>query len=130
VTLASAPVVVRRGARVARSAALAAMSLLAACVTLATLLSGEWPASVPVAAVLVLPLALPLRGILQWRRRAFAWATLCVTPYFVYGATEAVANPAVRVLAGAILFGSLALFVALVACLRLTRPGAPGGQPS
>jgi len=130
VTLACAPVAVGRGARVARFAALAAMSLLAACVTLAALLSGEGPASVLVAVALVLPLALPLRGILQWRRRAFAWATLCVTPYLIYGTTEVVANPPVRVLAGAILVDSLALFVALVACLRLTRPGAPGSQPS
>jgi len=38
--------------------------------------------------------------------------------------TEAVANPAVRFMAGLILFASLALFAALVACLRLTRPTA------
>jgi uncharacterized membrane protein len=131
VTVALVPVAVQGRARMARFAALAAMSLLAACVTLAALRGGEWPASVLVALVLLLPLALPLRGILQWRRRTFAWATLCATPYFIYGTMEAVANPPVRVMAGAILFGSLALFVALVACLRLTRPGAPGGsQPS
>jgi uncharacterized membrane protein len=115
---------------VARFAALAAMCLLAACVTRMALTSGEWPASLLVAVALLVPLALPLRGILQWRRRTFAWATLCATPYFIYGTMEAVANPPVRAMAGAILFGSLALFVALVACLRLTRPGTPGSQPS
>jgi uncharacterized membrane protein len=48
-----------------------------------------------------------------------------VAPYFVYGVTEVIASPAVRGAAAAILFASLAWFVALVAYLRLSRPG-PG----
>jgi uncharacterized membrane protein len=100
------------------------MTLLAASVAIATLRSGASPASLLLTAALLLPLALPLPGILHGRRRTYAWATLCVTPYFIYGTTEAVANPAGRTAAGAILATSLALFVALVAFLRLTRPQA------
>lgn len=73
------------------------------------------------AAGLVVPLLLPLRGLLRRERRVYGWATLCLTPHFVYGLTELVANPALRGLAAAVLLASLALMVALVAYLRLTR---------
>lgn len=114
----------------ARRAVLANIALLAVCVAIAALRTGAFPHDLILAAALVAPLTLPLSGIVQHRRRTFAWATLCVTPYFVYGMTEVIANPRVRVLAGAILIASLALFVSLVAYLRLTRPPAPAGQPS
>lgn len=104
------------------------MAALAAGVAWSALQSGPPPGNLALAVVLLVPLALPLPGILRCRRRTFAWATLCVTPYFVYGATETVANPSVRTTAGVILFGSLALFVALVAYLRLTRPHARDPQ--
>lgn len=109
---------------------LAATLLLAACVVAAALRSGEWPGNAVLALGLLVPLALPLAGLLRSDRRTHAWATLCVAPYFVYGITELVANPAVRGVAGAILFASLALFVALVTFLRLTRPAtAPQRTP-
>lgn len=98
--------------------------LLGTCVAAAALRSAAWPASLALACVLLVPLLLPLPGLLRGHRRTHAWATLCVAPYFIYGMTEVVANPAVRGMAGAILFASLALFVALVSFLRLTRPGA------
>lgn len=96
--------------------------LLAACVVVAALRSSDWPASLALACALLVPLLLPLPGLLRSQRRTHAWATLCVAPYFIYGMTEVIANPAVRGMAGAILFASLALFVALVSYLRLTRP--------
>ena len=74
--------------------------------------------------MILLPLAAPLPGLLRGRPRTYAWATLCVAPYFIYGVTEVVANPAVRGAAAAILFASLGWFVALVWFLRLSR-GAP-----
>jgi uncharacterized membrane protein len=77
---------------------------------------------------MLLPLLLPLPGILRGTPRTFAWATLCVAPYFVYGLTEVVANPALRVAAGAILFASLAWFASLVYGLRVTRQARPSGQ--
>ena len=103
-----------------------AMALLGACVVAAALPAFAWPESLARLAILLVPLLLPLRGLLGGQPRTFAWATLCVTPYFIYGLTEVIANPAVRTAAGATLFASLAWFVSLVNYLRLTRPQRTG----
>lgn len=76
------------------------------------------------AAALLLTLVLPVPGILKRNRRTFAWATFCVVPHFVYGLTEVVANPPLRLVAAVIVLLATALIVALVAYLRLTRPQA------
>lgn len=112
----------------ARAASLAAAATLAACVAAAGLSAADWPANLAWALGMLLPIAAPLPGLLRGSRRTYAWATLCVAPYLVFGVTEIVANPAVRVLAGAILFASLAWFVALVAYLRLSREPVPEPQ--
>jgi uncharacterized membrane protein len=98
------------------------MLLLGACVVVSALRPGTWPGSLAWTAVLLVPLLLPLPGLLRGDRRTGAWATLCVAPYFVYGLTEVVANPAVRGAAAAVLFASLAWFVSLVYFLRVSRP--------
>ena len=116
------------GARVpvaARRWALATAALLAACVVAAALRPAPLPAGLAWAALLLLPLLLPLRGLVLGRRRTFAWATFCVAPYFVYGLTEVVANPALRPLAGAILFASLAWFAGLLYGLRAAAAHSP-----
>jgi uncharacterized membrane protein len=105
------------------------LGLLAALVLFSVLAllrsaDGDLAALAPLAAFLLVPLALPVPGLLRRRRRTYAWATLCLTPHFVYGLTELVANPALRVHAAALLLLSLALMVALVGYLRLTRPQA------
>lgn len=84
--------------------------------------------SLMIGLMLTLPLWPPLYGMWRANRRTFAWATLCVIPYFVIGTTEAVANPATRSWAGACLALSLALFVSLIAYLRLTRPIVTSAQ--
>lgn len=108
--------------RWARRLTLAAVVLLGACVVAAALPAFSWPTSLARLAILLVPLLLPLPGLLRGQRRTYAWATLCVTPYFIYGLTEVIANPAVRAPAGAILFASLGWFVTLVIYLRATRP--------
>ena len=108
----------------ARLGALAVLALLAVLVAASALQGASWPSAAAVAAVLLVPLALPVPGLVRGDRRTSAWATLCVIPYFIYGLTETIANPAVRYAAGAILFASLALFVLLIAHLRVTRPSA------
>jgi uncharacterized membrane protein len=113
-----------------RQFALAAAAVLATCVAAASLRSSPWPANVVWTTLLLLPVVAPLPGLIRGRRRTYAWATLCVAPYFIYGATEVIANPAVRGAAGAILFASLAWFVALVGYLRLSRGAAPNDQPT
>jgi uncharacterized membrane protein len=113
------------GAGRARSAALTLLALLA----VASLLAAFWGERSVVSRgllvlLLVTPLAIAVPGLFARNRRTFAWATLCVTPHFIYALTEIVANPSIRVLAASILLLSLALVVALVAYLRLTRVGA------
>jgi len=108
--------------RTARRLTLGGMLLLGACVLAAALRAGTWPGNLLWTAVLLVPLLLPLPGLLRGDRRTCAWATLCVAPYFVYGLTEVVANPAVRGAAAAVLFASLAWFVSLVFFLRVSRP--------
>ena len=116
--------------RIARAVALATAAVLAVCVAAASLRSAPWPANLGWTIALLLPLAAPIPGIVRGIRRTYAWATLCVAPYFIYGITEVIANPAVRGAATAILFASFAWFVALVAYLRLSRSDPAAGQDS
>ena len=106
----------------AQRLALATLAVVVITVGGAAMLNAPWPGSVLLAAVLVLPLLLPLKGLLHGDRRTYAWATLCIAPAFLYAITEAIANSLVRAIAAAILLASLAHFVALVAYLRVTRP--------
>jgi uncharacterized membrane protein len=113
----------------ARRGVVAAMAGLAMLVTAAAVWSTPWPASLGAAVAWLIPLLLPLRGVIAGSRRAYAWATLCVTPYVVAGMTETIANPALRPLAAAIVLAGLAWFATLVRYLRVTRrdevPAAP-----
>ena len=112
----------------ARVVTLATAAVLAVCVAAASLRSAPWPANLGWTIALLLPVAAPIPGIVRGIRRTYAWATLCVAPYFIYGITEVIANPAVRGAAAAILFASFAWFVTLVAYLRLSRGGPTAGQ--
>ena len=113
------------GAVRARLISLALVLLLIALSVLAAFFGERGPVSFwLIVALLVVPLAITLPGIVQRNRRTFAWATLCVTPHFVYALTEVVANPAIRLLAAAMIAVALALTLALVAYLRLTRSQA------
>jgi uncharacterized membrane protein len=112
----------------ARRIALATAAVLAACVAAASLRSAPWPSNLGWTIALLIPVAAPLPGLIRGVRRTYAWATLCVAAYFVYGVTEVIANPAVRGAASAILFASLAWFVALVWYLRLSRSAVPTTQ--
>jgi uncharacterized membrane protein len=113
----------------ARAWALATLAMVGVAVAVAATLNASWPGSALLVAVLVLPLLLPLKGLLQGDRRTYAWATLCIAPCFVYAITEAIANSPVRAISATILLASLAHFVALVAYLRVTRPET-GSQPA
>jgi len=72
--------------------------------------------------VLTCPLWAPLRGLMRRERRTYAWATLCVIPYFILGVTEAVANPSRRLWSGLCLAVALLLFATLILYLRTTNP--------
>ena len=111
------------GAAQARLVALALLFALAGTALLAAFFGERSVLSFWLLVLLLVgPLLVALPGLLRGRRRTFAWATLCVTPHFIYALTEIVANPAIRPLA-AVMFGlSLGLVVTLIAYLRLTRP--------
>lgn len=87
-----------------------------------TLSAGLSAGRAVLALVLTLPLWAPLRGLVRRDRRTYAWATLCIIPYFVMGLTESVANPQGRLWSGTCLALALLLFVGLIAYLRATRP--------
>jgi uncharacterized membrane protein len=106
-----------------RATVLLLLAALACGAVLAVWLeSGNALSRILLGTFLLAPLALPVAGLVRRNRRAYAWATLCLTPHFVYGLTEMVANPTVRPVAALMLVLSLALMGALVAYLRLTRP--------
>lgn len=77
-------------------------------------------ASWAIAAVAVIPLLLPLKGVLAGSLRAMTWAGYLVMAYLVVGVMEAWANPAQRysALAQVLLVG---VFVGAV--LAFSRPG-------
>jgi uncharacterized membrane protein len=81
-----------------------------------------------VAVVLTCPLWAPLRGLLRRTRRTYAWATLCVIPYFILGVTEAIANPERRIWSALCLIVALVLFAALILYLRVSAPQETDGQ--
>lgn len=104
-----------------RALTLVLLGALAAWVLLWQAAHAETPAQYAWALASTLPLWLPVRGLLRGVRRTYAWATLCVIPYFILGVTESFAVPALRLWAGVCLLLALALFVALIAYLRITR---------
>jgi uncharacterized membrane protein len=55
-------------------------------------------------------------------RKTYAWATLCVIPYFILGVTEALANPETRLWSGLCLALALLLFATLILYLRVSNP--------
>ncbi len=79
----------------------------------------------PLCVAATLPLVAPLRGLLLGRRYTYAWATLFAVPYFAFGLTELLVNPAARVVATLSLVLVVAWFCAMVLFLR-TSPGRPG----
>lgn len=69
----------------------------------------HWPTAL-VLAILLLPLAAPLRGLVHGRPYTFAWTTFLALFYFLHGISEAVGNPAARIYAVIEILLSLTLF--------------------
>jgi uncharacterized membrane protein len=70
----------------------------------------------------VLPLLLPLRGILHGRTYTYRWSALLVWAYFAEGVVRAITDSgAGAALAAAEAVLSLAFFAAIVAYLRASR---------
>ena len=76
-------------------------------------------------ALKALPLALPLRGIVEGRRYTFQWSSLLILGYFAEGATRAWADAGMaRGLAMLEVALSVIFFAAALSYARLTRAGA------
>lgn len=73
----------------------------------------------------VVPLLLPLPGLVQKRRQTYRWATLTLVPAMTWALTELIANPEVRVVAGAVGLGGFLALAALVAALRTLPRSEP-----
>lgn len=104
-----------------RTATLALTGVLLAIVAAGQLIGNFSAPRLLWTAIVTAPLWLPLPWLIRGTRFTYAAMTLCVIPYFVLGITEVVANPAARAWAALCLLCALALFVALIGYLRLTR---------
>lgn len=113
-------------------AAVSARRAVLACEALLVLDFCAWHAtrfSAATAALIVCLGVLPWISIAPslWRgdRRRHAWATLLTAPYLAYGMMEMLANAGARAFAAGLVLSAFALFVALTAFLRLSRPRVP-----
>lgn len=71
------------------------------------------------AALLAAPLLIAAPGLIADRRRTYAWLSLAVVPYLALALMEVIANPPLRPWAFTALLTTFALFVVLIARLRL-----------
>jgi uncharacterized membrane protein len=108
-------------ARRLRWAVLASVGALIAVLILWRAMTGFSTADAVLIVALSLPLLIASPRLLAGHRRTYAWMTLAVTPFLVVAITESVANPAGRAWAGLCLFVAFALFVLLIAYLRVSR---------
>ena len=80
----------------------------------------------PVAMILiivVMPLMMPLRGLLHGRPAACTWAAYLSLFYFVHGVVETAGGPQERLLAGIEIAASLLLFFGAVFYVRFFKTG-------
>jgi uncharacterized membrane protein len=120
----SDPLVIRRVAHLA--VALTVMLILVVCGWI--LASGFSAARLAFTALATSPLWISLPKIRAGHRRTCALLTLVLVPYLVLALMESIANPFARGWAGATLFVAFALFVCLIAFLRVSR--APPSLPA
>ena len=104
-----------------RATALALTIALIVLVAASLLANGLSLSRALLALIATAPLSYGWLRLRNGNRRVYASMTLVAIPYMAFALTEAVANPAARLWAGACLFTAFALFVALIACLRATR---------
>ena len=64
--------------------------------------------------VLLLPLLLPLRGLLQGHPYTYAWSSFLILIYFIHGVVEAFANPTARLPASLEIFCSVVFYAGAI----------------
>ncbi|MEW6688204.1 MAG: DUF2069 domain-containing protein [Pseudomonadota bacterium] len=106
------------------AASVALIALLALCLAWELWLAPLRPGG-SYLALKALPLAFPLAGILEGKRRTYQWSGMLALAYFAEGVTRAWSEHGVsRFLAAAEIALSLAFFAAAVSYARLTRAAA------
>jgi uncharacterized membrane protein len=105
-------------AATARRVAVAAWLLLMLSVAAWPL--GAYGIGWPYAAAALLPLLLPVPGLLGGSTRALRAAPLALAPALAVAITEIVANPPARALAGLSLGLAFAAFASLIAAIRVS----------
>jgi uncharacterized membrane protein len=78
--------------------------------------------------VTVLPLLLPLHGLLHGRPRAYLGASLLMLLYFMHGVVETAANPLQRLPAALEVLLSLIVLVSAAWCARQSQSAFQTGQ--
>jgi uncharacterized membrane protein len=71
--------------------------------------------------IAVVPLLLPLNGLVRGKRYTYAWATLFAIPYLAFALTELLVNPQARWVAGLSLLLVFAWFCTMILFLRASR---------
>ena len=71
--------------------------------------------------IAVLPLLVPLKGLLRGSRYTYAWATLFAIPYLAFALTELLVNPQARWVAALSLLLVFAWFCTMILFLRASR---------
>ena len=111
-------------ARAARNAVAALVVLL--CAVFVLWHAARFSAATAALAALlgVTPWLAVAPGLWRGDRRRYVAATLLTSPYLGYGLMEVLANPGARRWAGALALLAFALFVGLIAFLRVSRRSA------
>jgi uncharacterized membrane protein len=105
-----------------RTAAASLVSLIVLCLAWELWLAPLRPGG-SLIALKVLPLALPLKGVIQGNRYTYQWSGMLILAYFAEGATRAWAERGMsQALAAAEILLSLVFFASAVAYARLARP--------
>jgi len=111
-----------------RAAAVALISLIVLCLAWELWLAPLRPGGSHLA-LKALPLALPLKGILEGRRRTYQWSSMFVLAYFAEGVVRAWSERGLsQALAGVEVALSVFFFAAAVAYARLTGARAGAGD--
>jgi uncharacterized membrane protein len=75
----------------------------------------------PICVIAVLPLLMPLNGLIRGSRYTYAWTTLFAVPYLAFAVTELLANPRARIVAALSLLLVFAWFCTMILFLRASR---------
>lgn len=80
----------------------------------------HWPVAL-VLLVWVVPLLLPLRGLLHGRRYTYAWFHFLTLWYFIHGVGVIAADPAARILGVGEVILSVLLYLVSIVYVRVSR---------